>query len=1458
VKRVNVRFLVLLVGILVVGGGLLVGLNIFQVSRNAGSLVTLARVKLEEGKRGEALGLFVRYLGMRPNDAAVYAEYAELVLERALMADATQPDIQRAYNTLEEALRRNPGNSDLRRKLAEFQVRIGRSVDAREHLERLKLELDQSGGGRPTPDDPRSDEAIGIQLLLARSHYGSGDVEEAARLAAELIGYDVALRQFDPRLPVSATTDAYVFLASILLERLNDRAAADEVLQELIRRRGDDADAWLAMARWLRQSGKADEAAEAVDRAATLAPDDINVVFATFEKELARQDLDAARQIAERARELFPGDERVYRGLASIALQRGDLEEAESVLQQGVAILPSRASLLLMLADTLLQRRQIAAADDVIARIVELYGTTSPAVGLLQARSLVERQQWTQARQKLQESRPLAVGLTELSRQIDLLLALCHERLGEFDAQLEINRRLLIDDPGSLAARVGAASALAAAGQNEEALREFEMVAASLPADRLTTIPQVWFPLLQLRLRRQLDLPAGDRDWSLIDDLVGQLEASSEMSDRQVALLRADVLTRKGEIDLAIDLLNGVVDRGDADVAVWAALGGLVLRTRGEAAARELLERVPAEFSEAPPLLLLEARLASALPADAGAATFDAVAARIRALPAVEAASTLTSLAAIRLAAGARDAGRELLQEAAASQPSDLRSRSALLDIAMNAGDVDEADRLVAEITAITGPSDARSRLARANAKLLAVRRARRAAGANGKEGPAAGAAADERRLLDDARNLLVEAEAERPSWAPVQRSLAEIENLRGDSAAAITRLQRLVRTGLAGPEAVRQLVSLLYAANRLDEARQAMQSLDSEGLGGFERLSAEMELRSGRLDEAAALAEQSIDQETANAVELLWLGTLLARAGKTERAGEVFAAAVQADSSLLDAWLALFAHQLGTGRQRAAEATLDRAVEALEPPQREFAQAQATEMLGRMDDAERYFAAAAAAAPRNAAITQSQVEFLLRTGRLAAARERLGALVNASADERPDAATLVWARRRLAELAGQGGTYRDVQQALALLQENIGPDGRLDPTDTRTAVTLLAARPEPESWLRAIEMLDRLRGIQQLTTGERLMLAGLLERAGRWDQGRNELLSIVSSPKTPPAIIGMFVDKLIDHGETANARQWLRRLEEEAPDASMTWALKARLAADQNDRTAAADAARRLLADDEATGDQAGQQLAVVRLLESLGMVDDADRLLEKMADSSPQGRVARAEFLGRQRRAAEALDLLDGCWDDVALERLLSVGFTAVRDADDAARDRFAAALARGRRLDPGSTTIRVLEAELRNAEGRPAEAEAIYRELLDRTDLPADQRAMVANNLAFQLARPETAPEAKKLVDTAVEILGPHPDLLDTRALIHLALGDDAAAVADMRQAVLQPSEVKFLHLAYAEMRVGDMTAARRALEQGIRKGLSAEKLGPADRARLDELLEKVDVAMDQAPTGQAAAR
>lgn len=1455
VKRVNLKLLLgLVVGVVICVAGVF-GLHQYQVARNAGGLAKLARLRLAEGKVGEALGLFSRYLGMRPDDVEVQREYAELVLENTQGSNASQGDLQRAYNSLEEAVRRNPEDDALRLKLAEFQVRVGRFSDAREHLETLRSRLGSRAAASANPADDDDLDPMTMQLLLARAFAGEGDFDSAARLAGDLIGYDVQQRTFDPDRRAAEATEPYVLLAAILEERLDDPAAAATVLEELGKRRQDDAMAWLALSRWHRQRSDLEAATEDMDKALALSPDDVNVIWGAFELALAKGDVASAQAIAERARNLFPGDERVYRGLAALALQRNDLAAAEAALRDGVGELPGKASLLLFLADTLLQQGKLDETEEVVTQIEELFGTATPSVGLLQSRVLIARRRWPEARRRLEEIRPLAAGVEELTRQIDLCLGQCYENLEEFDEQLDVSRRILVDDPTSLAARVAQASALSAGGRTDEALAEFETVAGAIPAERLPGVPQVWYPLMQLRVVEQLKRPVGERDWSRVDGLLATLEESTAVSASQIALLRADILARKGETDAAADLLDRITRETEAEPQVWSALAILTLRERGADAAREVLGRLPAERRDHPALLVVRMQLAArATPEEAARELADLEKLSEQAAP-EEAARLMSMLAGLRMEMGQPQEAERLWRAAAARQADDLRSRTALLELAMKSGDVAKAREAAADIEAVAGTTSARARVAQAGVRILEVRQAQeRKELETGK----VELTTDEQRLLDEARNLLIEAENDRPGWPLIQTYAAEIDGLKGDIPAAIDRLQRAVKLGPASPDVVRQLVALLYASNRLEEARQALDSLGPDGVAGLERLSAEMELRSGRLDEAVAIAERAVSVDSKNGGELLWLGQLLDRSGKREQAGELFAKAVDAAPDRADAWIALFSYQLSTGRRRAAENTLDRAAAALQPPTRELVLAQGAEMLGRIDDADRSLEQVVAANPADVGIATARTEFLIRNGRLDAARDALRTLVDSPAEDAAARATKSWARRKLAELTAQRGTYPQLLEALTLLDENAA-DGRLGAEDAAVKVALLANRPEPASWRLAIEALEKLRDQQPLTTAQRLTLAGLLDKIGRWDEARQELMAIVAAPKTPPAFVAMLADKLITHGELDNARSWVKRLQDMAPDAPVTVALESRLAIADKDRARAADLARRLMPGGEVPTDQAAQLGALARLLEDLEFPKAADKVLEQYAAQSPDGAVARALFLGRQRRTDEAFDLLDRSRGDLSLERVLTCAIEALRanPKADAAAGRLAEWLTKARREDPESIVVSLVEAELLTLQDRRAEAEAMYRALLARKDLEPTQTAIVSNNLAFHLAEPKTASEAKRLIDAAIGTIGPHPDLLDTRGLVLLALGEDAAAVADLEQAILQPSDVKYLHLAYARLRNGDKSAARSALESGRKKGLLTERLSAADRARLRELEAALGVAPEQAgpDAGQA---
>jgi len=1446
-KKINLRLLLILVAVVVAGGVGVVLLHRFQVTRNAGALAKLARVKIAEGKNGEALSLLNRYVALRPEDKATFAEYAGLVLDRAEAAGATRNDVARAYGVLETAVRRNPDDDALRKRLAEFQMRIGRFGDAREHLQILRARAaatdvePRTESGADADARPAADRKA-IDLLLARCAAGSGDFEEAANLASELTGFDLSKKEFDPeRRARHVGTEAFILLAAILQEKFADAATADRVLAELVKANADDPQAWLALSRWHRQRGNLAAAKQDVAEATQLAPEDIETLLAAFEIALAEKDFVTAQKLIDQGAKRPERDERLVRAAAVLALQRQQPELAVKVLEEGIDALPGRPTLLLMLADALLQSNEIRRVEPTIGRLKELLGAGSPAVGLLEARVLIAEQKWLQARQKLDRVRPLVAGSSDLTRQVDLYLGQCHEQLGEFDEQLEANRRVLSDDPTSLAARVGAASALIAAGKPDDALQEFELVARAIPSDRLATIPQVWSPLLQLRVAAQMRRPAADRDWSAIDDLLDSLQQSASVTDAQIALLRSDVLLRKGEVATATALLTAAADANPADGQLVAALATVALRDNDLAGARAAVGRAAKEAADNPALLMIEAQLAARASADEATPALDSLERRCDSLAAADASRVLSALASVRLGMGQVEAAERIWTKALASSPDDLRLQWILFEIARDRGDLDAMQDRSAAIARAAGEASPQGRVARAGTLIQRVRAGQRKRLA--RDQTVIELTADERRDIDEARNLLIEAENDRPGWAQIQQSFADIAGLRGDLPTAIDRLQRASRLGPPNPAIIRQLVGLLYASNRFDEAQQAIARLGPEGLGGFERITAEMELRSGNIEEAVTLAEKSVSSDSENAGELLWLGQLLSRSGKTERAEAVLERAVDQAPGVAEAWMALFTHQFATGKRRIAERTLERAAQSLEEPDRQLVEAQGYEMLGRLDEAEGHYRDAVTAAPSDLSTARGLASFLIRRGRLNPARETLRSIIEADGDSPSGRATKIWARRSLAQLTAETGGYRSLEQALAILDGNRGSDGKLGPEDVGLQVTLLAGRPEPASWRRAIVLLETLSRSQPLASSQRLQLAQLRERAGRWAECRDEMVSLVAAPNAPPSMLALLVERLIEHGEVSSAKTWMAKLKATSPESPTTLALEARLAMAEKDRPAAVAAARKLMPSGDVPLEQMGQLVAVAKLMEELGFPKASDKVLADYASRVADGTLVRAEFLGRQHRVGEALDLLDNAWSRLPAARVLQSALAVLRsqagkaEADDSSR--VAQWFARARREDPDSIVLELLNAEFLDLQGRSQDVERAYREILGRKDLEGQQAAIVANNLAFHLARPETVDEAKKLIERALQELGPHPDLLDTRGIVHLAAGETRPALSDLEEAALAPSPLKLLHLATAQLANRDVTAARQTLARAKQLGLLPDELSPADRVRYDQV-------------------
>jgi len=297
--------------------------------------------------------------------------------------------------------------------------------------------------------------------------------------------------------------------------------------------------------------------------------------------------------------------------------------------------------------------------------------------------------------------------------------------------------------------------------------------------------------------------------------------------------------------------------------------------------------------------------------------------------------------------------------------------------------------------------------------------------------------------------------------------------------------------------------------------------------------------------------------------------------------------------------------------------------------------------------------------------------------------------------------------------------------------------------------------------------------------------------------------------------------------------------VEEQEPGAFQTVELRARLLrATGKDREA-----RELL--QKYAEEKDAPLLAVAALLEELGEGAAAEPLYRKYAavPDQPEKALFLAAYLGRRGRFAEALDLLEQAWKTCPPQ---AVAFTAVAmlHAPGARAEHFervARDLETALAKNPDLVPVLLHLATLRDLQGRHAEAEQVYRRLLNR----APDNVVALNNLAWLLAHQKgKGNEALSLLRRAIDTAGPLPELRDTRAVVSLSLGESKAAVEDLEAVVREaPTATRYFHLARAELLAGHRGSALDALGKAKAAGLKAEALHPLERASYQPLLKEL---------------
>ena len=213
---------------------------------------------------------------------------------------------------------------------------------------------------------------------------------------------------------------------------------------------------------------------------------------------------------------------------------------------------------------------------------------------------------YLEASRDLEAVRPAIARISykNYSQQLDVMLGVCYEKLGQWDREVEVYREVLRKYPDLMRVRLGEAIALDNLGRYEEAAESINALAAAVKE-----VPSLALPVFQLMTSAQLHKPADERDWSAVEkvaDVVYQQPGRTEMDN---ALMKADLLMFEDKNIEARQLLTKAVGKFPADMRGWTSLARVVSRDEKTATLLpKLLERAEKSLGDIIPLRLLRIR----------------------------------------------------------------------------------------------------------------------------------------------------------------------------------------------------------------------------------------------------------------------------------------------------------------------------------------------------------------------------------------------------------------------------------------------------------------------------------------------------------------------------------------------------------------------------------------------------------------------------------------------------------------------------------------------------------------------------------------------------------------------------------------------------------------------------------------------------------------------------------
>jgi Flp pilus assembly protein TadD len=377
-----------------------------------------------------------------------------------------------------------------------------------------------------------------------------------------------------------------------------------------------------------------------------------------------------------------------------------------------------------------------------------------------------------------------------------------------------------------------------------------------------------------------------------------------------------------------------------------------------------------------------------------------------------------------------------------------------------------------------------------------------------------------------------------------------------------------------------------------------------------------------------------------------------------------------------------------------------------------------------------------------------------------------------------------------------------------------------------------------------AVKILEQLGGANRLDSSQRFLLAQLYLGERNEEKYQSEMLKLLELKARSPQHLAHFVNYWIGRNQLDQADRWLAELKKAEPRGLPALELEAKLL-DRRKRKP------ELLALLEARGrevpDQIGPLADLLSRYEFAKEAETAYRAFIAREPKQPERVLGFAQFLARQDRGAEAMGILRRAWstcrpEQVAVAALSMYSTPATGEAEKREVERWLTEAARER---PEAFFLIAKLGVILVRQGRFDEAEKLFRKLLSANPDEVD----ALNGLAWLVVMRDqsTVRDALGLINHAIDIRGPDPTLLDTRAMVLIRSGQADEAVRDLREAQkLNPANPNpFVHLALAYRMSGRFEDAKKVFRQAAELGWSVANSDPLERGLLEKLRQDLEL-------------